>query len=800
MASLSTFLYVYLFGGITFPIAVLYLLFVVAPEAESQRKPTPRLLVPDIEPDFKAGEIEEKKGVDVLKKGWLTVTTKYYYHSSELLQTADLDEINVRTRDKLKRKHVFYAVLKHGNLFLYKDDSIEASVSHVIVLKNSFVSIWPRAPAREAPEGSLFTKKTCISIFKNGTAAIDSEGNLSLATQAANSKHLDHFFLYVTNNVEKEDWYFALINASKVPVSKGESSVVNDVLNPNISAQTAHFATRDMLQLIQALNSSEGQLSTKWLNALTGRLFLALQQTETLSEYLRQRISRKLTKLNKPGFLDDFVIDRVDAGNAAPIITHPCLKEINTEGLMKIGLQFSYEGALSMIISTKANINLGSRFKTREVTLQLAITVKKVVGPILVLIKPPPSNRVWYSFETEPFIDMDVEPVVSTKQLSYNMVTNAIKSKFREAIKESIVMPFMDDIPFNTSITEMYRGGIWEHKKAASNGNKEGGSAELDFHQSKEKDFSRSNVRETDVSKLDYEMSEAQSDHSMESGLDVRMLQVGKDDDSDHQSIRQKTLQKVGTIKSILNPKSESITFKDELDEWDESEKMRRSSTESQSFVDKDEKGPKNYINTGIKKFGKWYKDSLSTPGVNPDQPIDDSSEQSLKMISNRRKLPKMREREVLKSPELGDRSSSDAAEMFAKNKPRSTSVNSQGTPVNTSFTFSTTSPQSPNTPGWANQEVGTKGQPDGLERQLVLEGSKMKDDEKVGFSPAALSTTEITSKLDEHGQPERLLDDQVREASTFHVSLQELNKRRPVPPLPAPLVKPDDTTVQGPA
>ncbi|CUS22015.1 LAQU0S04e06216g1_1 [Lachancea quebecensis] len=791
MTSFTTFLYVYLLGGLTFPLLVAYLLFRAAPEARKRTSPAPELLVPDLQRDFKAGDFEEAKGVEIVKKGWVTVTTKYYYHASELVQLAQqqVPIENLPSRVKLKRKHNFYAVLKHGNLFLYRDDSPDAGVAHVIVLKDSFVSLWPRDTRNEALDGSLFTKKMCIAILRNGTASIDQQGNLDIAIHQSDLKHFDQFFVYVTNNTEKEDWYFALINASKVSLPKPGESLQNGKLNPNVSAKTAHFRTRDMLYLIQTLNSNEGQLSTKWLNALLGRLFLGLQQTETLSLFLRERLYKKLTKINKPGFLDDFVIERVDVGNAAPVITHPELRELTPTGLMKIAFQFFYKGGMSLIISTKANINLGSRFKTREVALELAVTVKEIVGPMVVMVKPPPSNRIWYSFETEPLIDLDVEPVVSTKQLSYNMVTNAIKSKFREAIKESLVMPFMDDMTFYNTRDDLFRGGIWEQEqKAAEDSVSVEGDSEL-FDQDKDGLDTKTEASESHKSSIDSQ-SDIHSASMEDMTHDSEILNNKKTEDSASISVKQKTLQKVETFKSLLK-RSDSTSSSNESDCF-EDENPKKSAAEVRPPIDsEDSKISKKYLNAGFKKFGKWYKDTVTSSSSIAESTDSASShpQNTPEMISNRRTLPKAKEREVLKMPPENIRRSSNAAEMFAKTKPRSGSVNSSaGTSTNARFRLGTSPPHSPSL---VNSWAGHHSDDEPLETNTF----EAVDSEKFQASDALgkLHTEEQNNEAVAAAPAIDSVEDQPpkNDAALPRVNLHELNKRRPVPPTPVSIEKP---------
>lgn len=100
--------------------------------------------------------------------------------------------------------------------------------------------------------------------------------------------------------------------------------------------------TKDMLQLIQDINSTENQLTTKWLNALLGRLFLSLQQTDTLNKFIHEKICKKLNKIKTPGFLDDLVVEKVDVGDSAPLFTSPELLELSPEGSTKIAIDVQY--------------------------------------------------------------------------------------------------------------------------------------------------------------------------------------------------------------------------------------------------------------------------------------------------------------------------------------------------------------------------------------------------------------------------------------------------------------------------
>lgn len=562
---LFLFLVVYLLGGLTFiPGAIwlfVYLHPVKSPSGGGDTKAE----------GLKAGEIEENlnTGIEAHKAGWITVTHEYlesiaaitsstptindsssnksaYSSLYKLVKNADTssslnDDKSPTTEkstdlsnsasitsanDKPKgstnhKKHRYYAVLKHGNLFLYKNEKLN-DVKHVIVLSNHFISLWPKG----LTDSQLFTKYTAIAIMrKNWSRArrlSDKLQNPHLDDDLTSEINVSHimdpnlsmtpppgsFFIYCDTNSIKEDWYFALIRATKDETQSSSSSSTNggmvisdpdDILNPNVYAKTLHFETSDMINLIQTLYSSEGQLYTKWLNAIMGRLFLSLQKTETLSNYLKTRIYKKLNKIKTPGFLDKFQITKLEPGHSAPFLTFPELVEINPNGELVVKTLFHYLGSMSIQVSTKVNINLGSRFKNREVDVVLSITLVKLEGPLLIKFKPPPLSRIWYAFEKEPLMTLTIEPVVSSRQLTYNIITNSIEKKFKEAVKESLVVPHWDDFSFYDTSNELFRAGIWDHspRKLDSNQyNNEAGdmSTEFDVHQSLNKQESAADL------------------------------------------------------------------------------------------------------------------------------------------------------------------------------------------------------------------------------------------------------------------------------------------------------------------
>lgn len=498
----------YLVGGFTFiPLIVILFIYLHPKKNKSFRSVLSAL---------KAGEIEESKetGLDAYKSGWITVTQGYLESPDDISSSvqsisesadnktayaslyklaqkditstegpesvlnppADINKVTSKSHasekvNRSQKKHRFYGILKHGNLFLYKDEELK-DVRHVIVLSNQIVTIWPR----DVLDSELFAKRSSICIMKKDWSRSrrlsDSFDKDKITTSdiLSNDNNFNppkgSFFIYCDSNIDKEDWYFSLIRATKL-------EDVNNNLNPAIYAETLHFETHNMINLIQNLYSSEAQLETKWFNALVGRLFLSLQKTEVLQKFLKSKLEKKLTKIKRPGYLNRFQIGEISPGNSAPLLTFPTLKEISPDGTIVVSACIQYLGCFSTQVLTKANINLGSRFKPREVDLLLSICLEKLEGSIIIKIKPPPSDRLWYSFESEPNMRLNIEPVISSRQFAYNIITNLIEKKLKDAIKESLVLPHWDDVTFYDTTGEIYRGGIWDKSVRPENKSEE---------------------------------------------------------------------------------------------------------------------------------------------------------------------------------------------------------------------------------------------------------------------------------------------------------------------------------------
>ncbi|KAI9740097.1 MAG: hypothetical protein M1818_004848 [Claussenomyces sp. TS43310] len=326
---------------------------------------------------------------------------------------------------------------RHSHLMLFDDDEM-TEVRYVISLAHHDVSIY--GGGEHMPDGELFIKRNALCLSRKSDAGeLTADGTMSKP-----------FYLFTENTSTKEDFYFAMLkNQERIPEAK---------TNPPIPLR---FEVKHIIDLVQRLHSSEEQLQTRWINALMGRIFLGLYKTTDVENFIRAKITKKISRVKTPSFLSKIVLKNVDMGEGAPYITSPRLKDLTVDGDCVVEADVKYTGNFRLEIAATARIELGSRFKAREVNLVLAVVIKKVEGHMLLRIKPPPSNRLWYTFVTMPKLEFSVEPIVSSRQITYTLILRQIENRIKEVIAESIVMPFWDDTAFFSTEGKRWRGGVW---------------------------------------------------------------------------------------------------------------------------------------------------------------------------------------------------------------------------------------------------------------------------------------------------------------------------------------------------
>uniref|UniRef100_A0A672FAS1 SMP-LTD domain-containing protein n=1 Tax=Salarias fasciatus TaxID=181472 RepID=A0A672FAS1_SALFA len=104
----------------------------------------------------------------------------------------------------------------------------------------------------------------------------------------------------------------------------------------------------------------------------------------------------------------------------------------------------------------KATENEYIKKKIAEVSnmpLMLSVEVLELSGTLAINIPPPPTDRIWYSFQVPPTLDLHVRPMLGEREVTFTHVTEWIEKKLQCEFQKVLVMPNMDDLylPLMTS-------------------------------------------------------------------------------------------------------------------------------------------------------------------------------------------------------------------------------------------------------------------------------------------------------------------------------------------------------------
>lgn len=142
-----------------------------------------------------------------------------------------------------------------------------------------------------------------------------------------------------------------------------------------------------------------------------------------------------------------------------PILSNAMLKDMKPNGEIVFEARIDYQQPADLNSScTRVTIE-ATKLNFKAV---IAASVRSLSGNVRVLIKPPPSDRIWWCFTEQPKMDIDIEPVVGPRAIKWGTLLSFIQKKMREGMAEAVISPNMDDVPFFHTDGLDVRGGIFD--------------------------------------------------------------------------------------------------------------------------------------------------------------------------------------------------------------------------------------------------------------------------------------------------------------------------------------------------
>eukprot|EP01132_Coremiostelium_polycephalum_P002318 gene2318-2858_t len=327
-------------------------------------------------------------------------------------------------------------------------DSASILNGHRRTPSNSSSSTSPASSIlNQSPKSPLATDETSF------TSPGGNNNSFLRNRSSSNSSNNNSGYLNGVSNVHIDNQIDSIINDYSSNISTTGSSTTTS------SGTASKRSSKD-----NYINNTSitNQPRFDWVNALLGRVFFNLYDSEALLGFAASKITKKINKLKKPSILKSITLQNLEFGPNLPVLKDAQLLYISSQGELSADLQIEYHGGFTLTIKIEVMIS----FRQHSVTIPFVISVlvKSLSGRANIQCLPPPTKRFWFGFYEEPQCEIVIDTSIGQSKTGYftNMpkLAKIIVNKLKAELFEMIVLPNMDDFPMPTPKTKKKNDSI----------------------------------------------------------------------------------------------------------------------------------------------------------------------------------------------------------------------------------------------------------------------------------------------------------------------------------------------------
>ncbi|KCV67368.1 hypothetical protein H696_06204 [Fonticula alba] len=79
------------------------------------------------------------------------------------------------------------------------------------------------------------------------------------------------------------------------------------------------------------------------------------------------------------------------------------------------------------------------------IPVSVRVTLKRLTGDLRILIKKPPSQRIWLGFHERPKVELEFSPQLGAQGVDLQVLLRFLEKLVLEVIDEVMVLPSMED-------------------------------------------------------------------------------------------------------------------------------------------------------------------------------------------------------------------------------------------------------------------------------------------------------------------------------------------------------------------